>query len=400
VIRVPGTRGVALALVCIFAAACGAGQEQAAPHARAKLLLERKARGETGALYPERPTTYVLDGALPDLGSDAPVRRLKGHAVAESDVARFADALGLHGAPARTATGFEVRDGDAILTVDTSGTTTLVEFSDNAGSASGGASSGAGSGSAGSIGGSTGPGASDTATTEPAPSTTTLPPPVDVPSESEAREMAQALLDGFGVLIGQEWSSDVTDAGGVAVACPEDVECPPTPSYVTARSVDFRLVIDDAPVQAIDWIVTIGEHRRIQSVSGTWAEPETIGSYALRSTNDVFDDLRHGRAQFVGPQPLEAASPETAPVEPEPVPAVEVHVTGVTLGAARWEGSEDGRAVVYIVPTYRFRARVEHGEPYEIEVLALDPAVVGFMTEAVPTSMPKGVPVPDPAALP
>ena len=199
---------------------------------------------------------------------------------------------------------------------------------------------------------------------------TTIPNPVDVPSADDAAGIAQSLLDGFGVLDGQKWAHDVTDANGVAFSCaPDATSCNDTPAPpVTARTVTYELLVDGARVPGIDWSVTVGEHRAIESVSGTWASVGDPSQYALRSTNDVFDDLQHGRAQYPGPQPMLAqGSPEAAPLiapgtvlgtAPDTVPPLEVHITGVALGSTRWDGTDNGHPAVYVVPTYRFHARV------------------------------------------
>jgi len=63
------------------------------------------------------------------------------------------------------------------------------------------------------------------------------------------------------------------------------------------------------------------------------------------------------------------------------------HITGVSSGIARWNAYDHGRTVIDLVPTYRFRARVDAGTPYDIEVLALDPGVVTF-TNPSPTPEP------------
>ena len=100
-----------------------------------------------------QPTTYVLDGNLADLGTSALVRRLAGVSVAESDVTRIATALGLKGTPTRTEaanevqdTVYEVRDGDAMLTVNTGGGVTSIYYSNTSGATSGGSDGSVGSG--------------------------------------------------------------------------------------------------------------------------------------------------------------------------------------------------------------------------------------------------------------
>ena len=102
----------------------------------------------------------------------------------------------------------------------------------------------------------------------------------------------------------------------------------------------------------------------------------------------VFADLQHGTAKFTGPQPMIAYATPSIELPAVDTPderriaehdrrspaAVTVHVVGVTLGLAVWTAFDHGNAVSDLVPTYRFRARVDNGDPYDIVVLALDPA--------------------------
>ena len=336
----------------------------------------------------------------------------------EADVAHLATALGLHGSPTRDAAGYEVRDGDAILTVDTGGGATYVSYS-----SSGNAGSGSSPGSTGSAGGSAtnpAPGAPDAPSSPPAqvdpappvpaPDVTiekpapvvvpsppvtvpavpmpTIPPAVDVPNAADAQSIAKSLLADLGVLGDRQWSYAVTDADGVAVSCAPDGPCvPPPPASITARTVTASLQLDGHDVPGVSWSVTIGSHRKVEWLAGTWAVPDAGTNYPLRSTNQVFEDLQHGRAQYVGGQPMIASDvQEIAPAVPNAptdttnatgttttMPPLVVHVTGVALGTARWDGTDNGVPVAYLVPTYRFHATVDGGSPYDIELLALEP---------------------------
>jgi hypothetical protein len=82
-----------------------------------------------------------------------------------------------------------------------------------------------------------------------------------------------------------------------------------------------------------------------------------------------------------------------------------VHITGVSLGMAQWDGLEKTQPVVYLLPTYRFHARVAGGSPYEIELLALDPATFSFVAGPTPGgpgggAVPPVAPAPQPAKTP
>jgi hypothetical protein len=430
---------IALGLTATLAA-CGSSAGKTAtspPPNPVRLSLVTAGDEAKAALYPQQQPRYVLAGDLADLGASAPVRLLVGHAVSEADVARIASTLGLHAAPTRTDWGYEVRDGDALLNVSTGSGATWIDYS-SAGNAGGGSIGGESPGSAGSGSSAPSTGADDVAPPKPAPDAPdvgdgldtpvgdepiaplpTVPPPVDVPSADDAVQIAQSLLDDLGVLDDQQWAHDVTDTStDVAVACASDEPCPePAPGPVTQRTVTFDLVVDGTRVPGVGWNVTVGSHRKVEALSGTWARPELAGTYALRSTNAVFDDLQNGRARYIGVQPLAAnAAAERAAAdaiepgvvaEPLPVDAPETRISGVALGIARWDGTDGGRPVVYLVPTYRFHA---NGFPagsgdtsYDIEVLALDPAA--FTIVEPPGDDPKiGVPpgevVTQPAPLP
>lgn len=419
------SRTIVLTLIAvgvITLSACGATTSlRSSPAPRKLSLLEGSAKAAAPALYPQRPTRYVLDGPLADLGPEATVLKLVGHDVTTADLGTMSSAFGMHATPTRTETGWELRDGEALLTVTTSGVTT-VDYTSTGGTGSSPGSVGSGSaGAAGSATSSPGnpsagvsgppspivPPATSSSTTLP-PETvpsTTLPTPVDVPSADNAVNMAQALLGDLGVLNGQQWSHAVSDVGGIAVSCPPGTECDTNPSPVTARTVTYDLVVNGVQVPSVSWSVTIGEHRRVASVSGTWAQPASVGTYALSSTQNVFNDLQGGHAQYVGPQPLTAtAGPDTPTVATGPSTAIEVHITGVALGLARWDGLDDAQVVAYLVPTYHFHAKVAGGSPYDIELLALDPA--SFAIVAPPTtggstsSQPSSRVVPQPAPAP
>ncbi len=402
-----------VAVATMVVGACGAaGQPSATP--RELSLMENTGAAAEPAIYPQPTVTYVLDAPLANLGPVAAVRRLVGHDVTAADLVRMSAALGMHGSPLRTDTGWELRNGDAVLTVWTNGGTTAIDYSSAGGavaipgSAGGGSSGSAGSATPGSGNPSTGVSSPPTISPIAPPSTaapTMLPAPVDVPSADSAASIAQSLLDGFGVLIGEQWTHGVSDAGGVAVSCTTGVKCTPTPATVTARIVTFDLVVDGVSVPDVSWSVTVGAHGSIESVSGTWARPESAGTYPLRSTQKVFDDLRSGNARYVGPQPLPEIEAPGASGTPGSLPALVVHITGVSLGMAQWDGLEKTQPVVYVLPTYRFHARVAGGSPYEIELLALDPATFSFVAGPTPGgpgggAVPPVAPAPQPAKTP
>ncbi len=358
--------------------ACGSTTERvsAPPTTHAKLALSKVAAGTAdAAIYPARTTVYTLDGTLADLGSAAPVRKLIGHEMTDADLARIAAALGMQGTPRRTADGASLENGDATLTITTTGGVTVVDYFQTAGAA--GVDGGSSAGSPGTA--SDPPIPAPDVKPDPMP---TMPPPVDVPSADDAANIAQSLLDNLGVLDGQQWSHAVEDPDTAVSSCAaaDGSECPPTePMPVYSRTVTYELLIDGQKAPGVSWSVAIGERGRIEYLSGTWISTQDLGEYPLISTTQAFEDLKKGDGL---PQPMTAqdtpaiAEAPDAPNRPDtidPPPAIQVRITGASLGVMRWDGTENGNPVAYLVPTYRFHANTD-GSEYDVEVIALDPA--------------------------
>ncbi len=416
------------AFAVLVAAGCGsAASPHASPQTTPKLSLA-KATARTGAAdaagapnaMPYRLTNYVLDGTLPDLGTQAPVYRWTAHAVDIAEVNRLAAALGISSPATTTIDGFAASDADATLTVTTNYGATQISYYPG-GNDVGGGSSGSSPPSAGT-------GEKPSAIAVPAPTdpgVTELPPklapPVDVPNASDAEGIARALLDRMGVLDGQQWDTQVNDSGGIAITCTVGADCSGSTRAVTARDVSFKLVIDGVRVSGVGWNVTVGERSRIDSLYGEWGSAEVLGTYDLRPTADAFAALRKGDTNFGGREPAAIAGdvpvnaqvdpavgaptpvdsqppgsqpPDTIPVDTTPVEPVDVHVTGVSLGLARWDAVDGNSNVVDLVPTYVFHTTVD-GSSSDVEELALDPAGIDFANPIIPP-----VPVPQPGVAP
>jgi hypothetical protein len=438
-------------LAVLLAGACGSSAAKsggASPTTLPKLFLE-KAGGNTSAAddarapgaLAVRPMSYVLDGTLPDLGSKGTVYRWTAHSVTLDDVNRFAHALGIDASATTTPDGFQASGNDSTLLVSTSGGTASVSYYpgtiDSGGGSSGssGASTGsAGSGTASDGSSSVAPIPPDVHTTIPSPITTvpnklTAPTPVDVPSAHDAEGVARSLLDSMGVLDGQQWDSEVTDGGGIAISCVVGEKCTGDPASVSSRDVAFHLSINGVRAEGVDWSVSVGDHSKIESVYGEWGSADVIGAYALRTTAAAFDALKAGDTGSGGPEPLAGevpvqaqGEPATAPTStvdnsstvdqpttyptdtlPVPDPLV-VHVTGVSLGVARWQTVAGDQIGVDLVPTYVFHTRDESGNTSDVSVLALDPGAITFAEPPGPvTSVPgstSGGGVPEPKPLP
>jgi hypothetical protein len=452
-----------LAIAVLSAGACGsaATPEASSPSSTPKLSLAKAsartgaadAAQEPGAMPLPAPVSYVLDGTLPDLGTQSPVYRWTAHTVDIAEVNRLAGVLGIDAPATATDDGFAVNGSNATLAVSTAYGATQISYYPG-GNAVDGVSGGSSDGSSGSSssppspGTGTEPGDKPIAIDEPTPidpGVIEVPEkravPVDVPSADAAEDIARALLDRMGVLDGQTYDSEVNSSGGIAVSCEVGTDCSGEPQQVFARDVSFTLVIDGVRVNGIGWNVSVGEHSRIDSLYGEWGTSDVLGTYDLRSTSAAFEALNQGDLNYRGPQPVavdgdvpvsaqaDAATPDDTPAAAPPVPepngrepAVDlplpvdpkpvdttpvepmvVHVNGVSLGLARWDAVDGGTNVIDIVPTYQFHT-VSDGIESDVEELALDPGAIDFADPIVPslpvpepgTAKPEPAPAPDP----
>jgi hypothetical protein len=346
----------------------------------------------TPTVMPIRPTSYVLDDPLHSLGTSATVWRETPRSFTELDVKQFARALAVVGATTRTPIGYEARSDDASLTFSRAPDDVRVSYARDDGIMSG---------SPGVANGSTNSGSAtarapvnaippSTAGAAAPPTLPTRPVPVDVPSARGAAAIAHDVLSRAGALAYYAWTTSVADAGGVAIACPVGVPCPTQPPVVTERTVTFTPTLHGIPINAASWTVTVGAHRQIVSIDGSWATFVPIGAYPLRSVADVFNDLQHGRARYVDPQPLLGTTTPDIVVNGQSVKAV-AHINGVTSGLAQWWGSDNGTPARYVVPTYRFQVRQQRAPEYRVEVLALDPAHLSFVKPSTVSPSPGSV---------
>ena len=455
--RILPTRILVAALTVVVAGACGsaATPHASSPTSNPKLSLA-KATARTGAAdaavapgaMPIRaPMNYVLDGTLPDLGAQAPVYRWTAHSVDLAEVNRLAGVLGITSPATATTDGFTAGDSNATLTVTTNYGATQISYYPGGANSVGGSVGSSGSGSTGSStaasGSSTGS-AKPNAIVDPVPpdsGVTPLPqkltPPVDVPNATDAEKTARALLDQMGVLDGQQWDSQVNDSGGIAISCAVGADCSGVSQPVAARDVSFTLMIDGKKVNGITWYVTVGEHSRIDSLYGEWGSADVLGTYDLRSTSDAFAALQKGDANFGGVEPvaIDGGAPvsaqvdpavepvtdtpsvappvpeptsgpvdsvpvdsvpvATVPVDTTPVQPIDAHVTGVSLGLARWDAVDGNQNVIDLVPTYEFHVTID-GSSSDMEELALDPGAIDFANPVTPPTPTGTVPVPEP----
>ena len=165
-----------VAVATLAIGACGAAGQPSAS-SRVLALMEKTGAAAEPAIYPQPTFTYVLDGPLANLGREAAVRMLVSHDITTVDLGRIIGALGMRGTPLRTDTGWELRNGDAVLTVWTNSGLTAMNYSSSGG---GFAIGSAGGGSAGSAGSSPGSANQSTGVSSP-PTTPPLSPPPTLP---------------------------------------------------------------------------------------------------------------------------------------------------------------------------------------------------------------------------
>ena len=278
--------------------------------------------------------TYVAGDDLPALGGVGPAYRLSG-TVDEARVRTLADALELAGDPVHEAGYWHLRTDDAVLEVyDDGGGYWWYGIQQREVPAQGGGSPGCEPGpavdcgvasEAGAVppeaavapdgpvttivqrdatasGSCTAYEAKDGTTVEecvsgdepcPPDASCTLPapiepppPPADLPSEDEAREVALDLLRSTGM--------DVADAK-VTVDGPYD-----------AWYVSVEPKLDGLPVSGWAASVSVGSKGAITSASGTLATPELLGDYPLIDTKAAIDRLNEQQQAFDDVIPLGA----------------------------------------------------------------------------------------------
>lgn len=191
-------------------------------------------------------------------------------------------------------------------------------------------------------------------------------PPVNVPDEAAARQMAEELFAGLGY--------DVTTLDF-------DVYADDWGANVTAY------VLLDGERSPMSISVGFGAEGVVTWASGFLAEPEVVGEYPLVGAPAGLLRLQDesGRWMWYGATTLDAATSDMPvdsadPAGTVPMEVFEIHLVGVHLGLTMvWD--VDG--TVWLLPAYVFTT-AEHGEF----------AVVGIEDGFI--ELPEGIPVPEP----
>ena len=348
--------------------------------------------GPEPAIYPKMaPPTFTLDGPLADLGATAPVRKLAGHDVTAADLARIADALGMHGnrrcIQARLRAPRRRRDAHGRHDRQRHRRRLLEHRAVARPSVDRAALRRA-----------------HRPARRPAHRPASRRPPTDlplpVPSRHPNRSRCRGPADADDPAAGR--CSERRRRGRASRSrCSTTSACSPassgrtrskipTPwcrrarptrtarrqiaSPVYSRTVTFQLVEGDAPVPGVSWSVTIGEHGHVDN------SQRNVGAGAGRDRLPVANDREGVRS----PEERERAVRERL---------------------SRRRGARDRRdarrralgrhrrtpkPVAYLVPTYRFQIAGVDGARRYAEVLALDPASFKVAPNA-------NLPVPEPA---
>ena len=193
------------------------------------------------------------------------------------------------------------------------------------------------------------------------------PPPADLPSESEAKEIALRTLERAGI----------DTSGSMEAYGPAD-----------GWNITTEPRVDDRRVFGLGTYLQIGAKGKIVSAGGRLVTTDAIGDYPLVTTAKGFERLKEqgGSGPGVlrgGPEPAIAIAPgEPVPDGGPPQPIVRT-ITGVTLGLQPTFGGETN----YLAPVFLFET--DDGGVVPV------PAVVDELLQ-----QPGGAGVPEPAPVP
>jgi hypothetical protein len=137
--------------------------------------------------------------------------------------------------------------------------------------------------------------------------------------------------------------------------------------------------------------VQIGDNGEVLGVYGTWTTLRTLDRYPLRSVDAVFTDLVAGKGTGATPVPLSAAEVDGAAPDHVIAP-ISVSINRITLGFAVMPASDDGVAVVDLVPTYVFTGTTDNGGEVVQELVAVEATVVPPVTSPDAPSPDKPLP--------
>ena len=149
----------------------------------------------------------------------------------------------------------------------------------------------------------------------------------------------------------------------------------------------------------------MGDNGDVVAVFGTWTTLRTLDRYPLRTVAAVFADLEAGKGTSPAPEPM-AAIDLGAPIPEDSTPPITVTIDHVALGFTVFPASDDGVAVVDVVPTYVFTGTMSGGGDFTQALVAVDATVVPPAdpttppTKPIAVSPPSGRPEPQPAPLP
>jgi hypothetical protein len=384
-------------------------------HASPNLVLAPAVRSPTGGVAASPSldvgiASYRFRLAMtpPDFGSDAPVARLESPPLDEAHVRTMATALGIRGVVIPAGGGWQVTDGARQLSVEPTPGGWVISEAANAVASPGPILGSSGTGHAASatvmapvplqpIAPPPGP---DPSPPPPVPApgvavpTPQATPPANLVGPADAERIARSLLERMGIG-GADWSVavDATTTGG-AVTCTPEPCAMPDHLVLASRTVELRPRFQGAEIGGLSWQVEIGAGGDIVGLSGTWANVQTLGRYPLRPVASVFADLVAGRG--IDPEPLPVMGSSLGEAVPfQGITQVTVTIDHVSLGYALMPASDNGVAVVDIVPTYVFAGHTNGAGMVSREMVAVRATVSTPRTNV--TNTPPGKPESPPA---
>jgi hypothetical protein len=202
-----------------------------------------------------------------------------------------------------------------------------------------------------------------------------------------------------------DWSATTIDTGSGGVACAPEPCAIPDHIAVTTRGVELKPRLAGVAVDGLSWQVTIGNNGDVVGVFGTWTTLRTLDRYRLRTVASVFADLAAGTGISPFPEPMDTRE-LGAPTPADTTAPITVTIDRVALGFTVIPASDDGAAVVDVVPTYAFHGTTSGGGELTQVLIAVDATVVPAPVTTMPPTKPidggprSGRPEPQPAPVP
>jgi hypothetical protein len=204
--------------------------------------------------------------------------------------------------------------------------------------------------------------------------------------------------------IAGDWSATTIDTASGGVACAPEPCAIPDHVAATTRGVELKPRLAGVAVDGLSWQITVGNNGDVVGVFGTWTTLRTLDRYPLRTVASVFADLAAGTGISPFPEPM--STRELGAPTPANAPPITVTIADVALGFTVVPASDNGAAVVDVVPTYVFHGTTSGGGELTQVLIAVEATVVPAPVTTMPPTKPidggprSGRPEPQPAPVP